>query len=132
MLKEKALEDERIKLADIIKFYNEQLLVLENLQNELNSLRESSISFNGTINPEMVNNFNLYASKVSNNILVQNENIKRIETDIEKQKNQVKKAYTEVKALEKLKENQKEKYNKELLLEDIKFIDDITTSRKRA
>ena len=41
-----------------------------------------------------------------------------------------KEAYIKVKSLENLKEKQKEQYNKELLQEEIKQIDDIVNSKR--
>lgn len=132
MLRQKALEDERIRLADIIKFFNIQKEALKELEEKLISLqKEGNFAFENNFNPMLINNYQAYTSKLSSDILNQKEVIKKINFDIEKQKIEVKKAYVKVKILEKLKEKQKEKYNKEVLLEEIKFIDDIMTSRKK-
>lgn len=132
MLRQKALEDERIRLADIIKFFNIQKEALKELEEKLISLqKEGNFAFENNFNPMLINNYQAYTSKISSDILNQKEVIKKINFDIEKQKIEVKKAYVKVKILEKLKEKQKEKYNKEVLLEEIKFIDDIMTSRKK-
>ena len=47
-----------------------------------------------------------------------------------KQQELTKEAYIKVKSLEKLKEKQKEQYDKEVLQEEFKLIDDIVNSKR--
>ena len=65
------------------------------------------------------------------------QDIQKLKNDIEKtkvifskQQQIVKQAYIKVKSLEKLKEKRKEEYNKEVLQEEFKLIDDIVNSRR--
>lgn len=131
MLKEKTLEDERLKLAQIAQTLNSLKMALKDLENKLLSLREDSKKHLGeTFNPAIIANYSSYILKIENDILIQTNKIKSAETDFLNQKDNVKKAYIEVKTLEKLKEKQLERYNKEALNEEIKFIDDIVCAKR--
>lgn len=131
MLKEKALEDERLKLAQIIETLNKLKEALKDLENKLLSLREDSKKYLGeTFNPIIIANYSSYISKIENDILIQTNKIKSVEIDFLNQKDNVKKAYIEVKTLDKLKEKQLERYKKEVLDEEIKFIDDIVCAKR--
>ena len=78
---------------------------------------------------EIITNFRLYGEKLARKIKNQKEIIKKKELELKIQQKATNQAYIDVKTLEKLKEKQKEKYDKELLQEEFKMIDDIVSSR---
>lgn len=78
---------------------------------------------------EIITNFRLYCEKLAHKIKNQKELIKKKELELKIQQKATNQAYIDVKTLEKLKEKQKEKYDKELLQEEFKMIDDIVSSR---
>ncbi len=132
MLRNKALEDERIKLADIGNVLSKKKQELQGLENNLLNLKNSKNDYFDCFNPALIANYNSYIIKAENEISALKNQIKAIEVDFLNQKEKVKQAYIKVQTLEKLKEKQLETYKKELLLEEIKITDDIVTSRKRA
>ena len=56
--------------------------------------------------------------------------IEKTKFDLKMQQEKTKDAYIKVKSLEKLKEKQKEQYDKEVLQEEFKMMDDIVNSRR--
>ena len=128
----KALEDERIKLASMMNIYNKQLDVLNEMNYKLVDLRNESQKYleNGEFNPEMISNYNAFIYKLSQDIKTQEQIIQKTKIDLEHQQQIAKEAYIKVKSLENLKEKQKEQYNREVLQEEFKMIDDIVNSRR--
>ena len=130
-VRKKTLQDERIILSKISDIYNKQNDVLENMLYDFRFYREENERYiqNINFNPEIVSNYNAFNSKLENNIKTQKMIMEKTKKDLERQKQIVQNAYIKVKSLENLKEKQKEKYKQEMLLEEIKQIDDIVNSR---
>ena len=134
MVRQKTLENERIRLASIMDVYNKQNDVLNEMNlklTELNNETEKLLQ-QGIINPQLIANYNSFSQKLVHDITTQNEIIKKTKIDLDRQQEKTKKAYIDVKTLENLREKQKERYNQEFALEEIKILDDIVSSRKRA
>ena len=131
VVRNKALEDERIKLASILRVYNNQKEALNKLFSEVETIKsEINKSFeNNDFNPQIISNYNSYLYKLSQDIEAQKEVLSKIEQDIEKQQEVLKDAYIKVKSLEVLKDKQKEQYLKEQQYEENKELDDIVNSR---
>lgn len=131
VVKQKKLEDERIKLAKIINTLNKQKEVLDELISNCKRIQNEADEYatGSNFNIEMITSFRLYSIKLNNEIKKQKEIIKKTSLDLTIQQNAANKAYIEVKTLEKLKEKQKEKYDREFLNEESKTLDDIVSSR---
>ena len=129
---QKALEDARIKLANITNIYNRQNEILNEMIYSLNALQSESERFlsQGNFDANLIANYASYSNKMIQDIKMQENIIAKTKIDLLKQQNLVKEAYIKVKSLENLKDKQKEKYNKEMLLNEIKEIDDIVNSRR--
>ena len=129
---QKALEDARIKLANITNIYNRQNEILNEMIYSLNALQSESERFlsQGNFDANLIANYASYSNKMIQDIKMQENIIAKTKIDLLKQQNLVKEAYIKVKSLENLKDKQKEKYNKEMLLNEIKEMDDIVNSRR--
>ena len=132
-IKEKKLEDERLKLASIISTLEAQKDVFlelnekkENLEKELNSTLENSI-----LDIQNVVAYKNYINRLEDDIKIQFEIIKKTQIELEEQQMQVNQAYKEVKVLEKLKEKQYNNFLFEYEQNQIKELDDITNSRRK-
>ena len=132
-IKEKKLEDERLKLGEIISTLEAQKDVLlelsdkkENLKNRLNATLENSI-----LDIQFVVDHKNYLERLEQDIKTQFEIIKKTQIQLEEQQIQVNEAYKEVKVLEKLKEKQYKNFLFEYEQNQIKELDDITNSRQK-
>ncbi len=132
-IKEKKLEDERSKLGEIISTLEAQKDVLlelndkkETLKNQLNSTLENSI-----LDIQFVLGYKNYLERLEQDIKTQFEIIKKTQIELEEQQIQVSEAYKEVKILEKLKEKQYKNFLFEYEQNQIKELDDITSSRQK-
>lgn len=132
-IREKKLKDERLKLAGIISKLEEQKDILlemnekkENLENELNNSLDNRV-----LDIQTVVGFKNYLLRMSDDIKMQFEIIKRTQIELEEQQIEVSKAYKEVKVLEKLKEKQYKNFLFEYEQSQIKELDDITSSRQK-
>lgn len=132
-IKEKKLEDERLKLGEIISTLEAQKDVLlelndkkETLKNQLNSTLENSI-----LDIQFVVNYKNYLERLEQDIKTQFEIIKKTQIELEEQQIQVSEAYKEVKVLEKLKEKQYKNFLFEYEQNQTKELDDITNSRQK-
>ena len=103
------------------------LFDLKNLEKEASKYIEE-----GNTDPYLIANYTSFSNKLSNDIKTQELIIEKTKEDLHLQQEITKQAYIKVKSLENLKEKQKENYNKELLLEEFKELDDMTTSRRSA
>lgn len=132
VVKYKILEDERIKLARILNTYNKQKEVLQDIISRFEKLQQEADEYasSSNFNIEMITSFQSYSFKLANDIKNQKEIIEKTLQELTKQQNAANKAYMEVKTLEKLKEKQKEKYDREFLNEEFKTLDDIASSRQ--
>ena len=131
--KKKKLEDERLKLGEIISTLEAQKDVLlelsdkkENLKNRLNATLENSI-----LDIQFVVGHKNYLERLEQDIKTQFEIIKKRQIELEEQQIQVNEAYKEVKVLEKLKEKQYKNFLFEYEQNQIKELDDITNSRQK-
>lgn len=129
---QKALEDARIQLAKITNIYNRQNEILNEMIYSLNVLKNESEKFlsMGNFDANLIANYSAYSNKMIQDIKMQENIISKTKIDLLKQQNVVKEAYIKVKSLENLKEKQKERYDKEVLLNEIKELDDIVNSRR--
>lgn len=132
-IKEKKLEDERLKLGEIISTLEAQKDVLlelndkkETLKNQLNETLENSI-----LDIQFVLGYKNYLERLEQDIKTQFEIIKKTQIELEEQQIQVSEAYKEVKILEKLKEKQYKNFLFEYEQNQIKELDDITSSRQK-
>ena len=100
---------------------------LKAIENEASSYIEGE-----DFNPDIISNYGAYLNKLSQDIETQKQIIERTRQDLLIQQEFTKQAYIKVKSLENLKQKQKEDYQKELLLEEFKEIDDIVNSRRSA
>lgn len=126
-----ALEDERIKLASIMNIYNKQLDVLHQMNNALEQTRRESEKYlEGNFDANIIANYSAFSNKIVQDIKTQEKIIEKTKQELELQQKIAKEAYIKVKSLENLKEKQRENYNKELLQEEIKQIDDIVNSKR--
>lgn len=130
-VKQKKLEDERIKLSKIMNELRAQKELLEKtiFEFEQNKRQADDYILKNNFHIEIITNFKLYGEKLAHKIKNQKELIKKKELELKVQQKATNQAYIDVKTLEKLKEKQKEKYDKELLQEEFKMIDDIVSSR---
>ena len=100
-------------------------LALENIRND-----SEKYLFSETFNPFVISNYSSFSNKIIQDIATQKMIIEKTKFDLKIQQEKTKEAYIKVKSLEKLKEKQKEQYNKEVLQEEFKMIDDIVNSRR--
>ena len=134
LLREHTLEDERIKLSKIVQSYNKEKEELENLISKLERLKNDSEKYFQQVGfcTSLISNYGNYLSKIDSEVITQQNIIKNIEIELNKQQESTKKAYTELKTIENLKQKQREDYDKQVLYEEIKTLDDITNSKRTA
>lgn len=132
-LKEKKLEDERLRLAGIISTLESQKDVLlemndkkEYLQTQLETITNSSV-----LEIQTVVGYKNYLIQIDQDIKMQFEIIKKTQFELDEQQQRVNEAYKEVKVLEKLKEKQYKNFLFEFEQTQIKELDDITISRQK-
>ena len=132
-IKEKKLEDERLKLAEIISTLEAQKDIFlelndkkENLEKELALALESS-----NLDIQIIVSEKNYLQGIEQDIKTQFEIIKKTQIELEEQQIAVNEAYKEVKVLEKLKEKQYKNFLFEYEQNQIKELDDITNSRRK-
>ena len=131
LVRKHTLEDERIKLASIMNVYNKQLDVLQQMNNALIEIKKESEKYlQGVFDANIVANYSAFSNKIAQDIKTQEKIIEKTFQELKLQQQIAKEAYIKVKSLENLKEKQKEEYNKELLREEIKQIDDIVNSKR--
>ena len=131
-IRQKALEDARIALAQITNVFNKQNEILAQMEEALLNIRNESEKhlFTETFNPSIISNYNAFSNKIVQDITTQKLIIEKTKLDLLKQQAITKEAYIQVKSLEKLKEKQKIQYDKEVQMEEFKLIDDIVNSRR--
>ena len=134
LLREHTLEDERIKLSKIVQSYNKEKEELENLISKLERLKNDSEKYFQQVGfcTSLISNYGNYLSKIDSEVITQQNIIKNIEIELNKQQESTKKAYIELKTIENLKQKQREDYDKQVLYEEIKTLDDITNSKRTA
>lgn len=111
--------------------YNKQQDVLRQMKDALNQVRaESERYLGGNFDANIIANYAAFSNKIAQDIKTQEKIIEKTFQELKLQQQIAKEAYIKVKSLENLKEKQKEEYNKELLREEIKQIDDIVNSKR--
>lgn len=132
-IRERELEDERHRLAEIIAKLEEQKDILlemnekkESLEKELNNALDNQV-----LDIQFTISAKNYLKQMSDDIKMQFEIIKRTQNELNEQKNVVAAAYKEVKILEKLKEKQYKNFMFEYEQNQIKEMDDITSARQK-
>ena len=131
-VRKKTLEDARIKLANITNIFNKQNEILKEMEIALENIRNDSEKhlFGETFSPCLISNYSSFANKIVQDITTQKLIIEKTKIELLKQQQATKEAYIHVKSLEKLKEKQKAQYDKEVLQEEFKLMDDIVNSRR--
>ncbi len=132
-LKEKNLEDERLKLAGIISVLESQKDVLLEMNEKKGYLETEleEVTKESTLDIENVVGYKNYLNQVTQDIRMQFEIIKKTQFELEEQQLKVNQAYKEVKILEKLKEKQYQDFLMQYEQSQIKELDDITISRQK-
>lgn len=132
-LKEKKLEDERLKLAGIISVLESQkdILLEMNEKKEYLEAQLENITNSQVLDIQNVVGYKNFLNRTTQDIKMQFEIIKKTQFELEEQQIKVNEAYREVKVLEKLKEKQYKNFLFEYEQTQIKEIDDITISRQR-
>lgn len=134
VVRKKALDDARIQLASVMNIYNRQKDVLDEMNFELVRIQKESEKYlnEGEFNPEMISNFNSFSYKLTQDIKSQEKIMAETYKDLLKAQEAARLAYIKVKSLENLKQKQKEDYDREFLQQEVKEIDDIVNSRRKA
>lgn len=128
LVKEKALEDENIKLSIIKKtLENQKECLQKTIENLFKYQDMPTINFN----PMIIGNQIAYINRLKEQIETQKNIIKETEKKVENQQKKVQQAYIEVKSLEKLEEKKKKEYKKEISKKENKILDDIVNSRRQ-
>lgn len=130
-IREKKLDDERLKLAEIQNILNSQLDILNEMQFKRQEIvgKIDALQAQPEMNiPEIVALRN-YLERVQSDIQTQLELIKRTQIRIDEQKIEVENAYKDLKSLENLKEKQEKEHYRNILMMEAKEIDDIAISR---
>ena len=132
-LKEKKLEDERLKLAGIISVLESQkdILLEMNEKKEYLEAQLENITNSQVLDIQNVVGYKNFLNRTTQDIKMQFEIIKKTQFELEEQQIKVNEAYREVKVLENLKEKQYKNFLFEYEQTQIKEIDDITISRQR-
>ncbi len=131
LVKEKNLEEERIKLARFLNAYNKEKEILDNIIQNFKKIQKQADDYitGGDFSVDTITILKSYALKLSQDIEKQKQTVQDFLNQYLNQQKIANQAYIEVKTLEKLKEKQKENYNKELIQEEFKLTDDLITSR---
>ncbi len=131
-IRNKTLNDARIELASIANVLNRQQENLVQLNLSIETLEKESEQYllKNVFDFQIISNYSSYINKLSQDIQKLKNDIEKTKVIFSKQQQIVKQAYIKVKSLEKLKEKRKEEYNKEVLQEEFKLIDDIVNSRR--
>lgn len=130
-IREKKLDDERLKLAEIQNILNSQLDILNEMQFKRQEIvgKIDALQAQPEMNiPEIVALRN-YLERVQSDIQTQLELIKRTQIRLDEQKIEVENAYKDLKSLENLKEKQEKEHYRNILMMEAKEIDDIAISR---
>ena len=122
-IREKKLDDERLRLAEIQNILNSQIDIL----NEMQFKRGEIINKIDTLQaqPEM----NIPEIVALRNYLERVQSDIQTQMGLEEQQKEVENAYKDLKSLENLKEKQEKEHYKNILMLEAKEIDDIAISR---
>jgi flagellar export protein FliJ len=130
----KALEDKQLEMAQIqtrLTKANDTLYLFFQQQEQAKAGLEKILDVGGDISFIKIKNHQDYMSKLSSDILNQHRLIADIENELELKQEEVREALKAQKMLEKLKENEYEKFLKDFEHREMKELDDITLTRYR-
>ncbi len=132
-IREKTLEDKRLEMAQVIQLLNEQQEGLERLIAKQASYKDEleSLSLEDDLNVFALANFKNYMVNLQEQITQQEHNIENTKKALRVKQEAVNEALKDVKVLEKLKENQSQKFYKDIETKEANEIDDISTARYR-
>lgn len=132
-IREKALEDKRLEMAQVIQLLNEQQEGLERLIAKQASYKDEleSLSLEEDLNVFALANFKNYMVNLQEQITQQEHNIENTKKALRVKQEAVNEALKDVKVLEKLKEKQSQKFYKDIEMKEANEIDDISTARYR-
>lgn len=131
-LKEKILENKMLELSKVVSVYNQEKDRLQEFETKKkNSLAELNDLYS---KPELldlsqVKTYKAFLGKISFDINKQKQVLEKILKLMEAKQKEVNQALKEKKIYEKLKENEEEKFYKELNMKESVEIDDIALSR---
>lgn len=130
-IREKKLEDERLKLAELQNILNSQIDILNEMEYKKRKLIERiEVLQNGEIMAiNEICNCRMFLERINSDIQIQLGLIKKTQIKIEEQKKAMTVAYQELKTLENLKEKQETEHLKQFEKLEMKEIDDIAISR---
>ncbi|MBQ3102222.1 flagellar export protein FliJ [bacterium] len=130
-IREKKLEDERLKLAELQNILNSQIDILNEMEYKKRKLIERiDVLQNGeTMAINEICNCRMFLERINSDIQTQLGLIKKTQIKIEEQKKVMTIVYQELKTLENLKEKQETEHLKHFEKLEMKEIDDIAISR---
>ena len=130
-IREKKLEDERLKLAELQNILNSQIDILNEMEYKKRKLIERiEVLQNGEIMAiNEICSCRMFLERINSDIQTQLGLIKKTQIKIEEQKKAMTVAYQELKTLENLKEKQETEHLKQFEKLEMKEIDDIAISR---
>lgn len=130
-IREKKLEDERLKFAELQNILNSQIDILNEMEYRKRKLIERiEVLQNGEIMAiNEICNCRMFLERINADIQTQLGLIKKTQIKIEEQKKVMTIAYQELKTLENLKEKQEAEHLKQFEKLEMKEIDDIAISR---
>lgn len=131
-LRERTLEDKRLEMAKVIKLLNDYQDELKALQGKFSSYREefeTIISSESTVDVSQLAGYNGYLFNLKQEIKDKQMIIENTKKVLLVKQQEVNEALKDVKVLEKLKENQSQKFYEMIDKKEASEIDDIVTAR---
>lgn len=131
-LRERTLEDKRLEMAKVIKLLNDYQDELKALQGKFSSYREefeTIISSESTVDVSQLAGYNGYLFNLEQEIKDKQMIIENTKKVLLVKQQEVNEALKDVKVLEKLKENQSQKFYEMIDKKEASEIDDIVTAR---
>lgn len=131
-LRERTLEDKRLEMAKVIKLLNDYQDELKALQGKFSSYREefeTIISSESTVDVSQLTGYNGYLFNLEQEIKDKQMTIENTKKVLLVKQQEVNEALKDVKVLEKLKENQSQKFYEMIDKKEASEIDDIVTAR---
>lgn len=131
-LRERTLEDKRLEMAKVIKLLNDYQDELKALQGKFSSYREefeTIISSESMVDVSQLAGYNGYLFNLEQEIKDKQMTIENTKKVLLVKQQEVNEALKDVKVLEKLKENQSQKFYEMIDKKEASEIDDIVTAR---
>ena len=127
-LRERREEEAKKNYRESLKKINDEENKLLEMKTELKKF-ESEYQKTISINPELMSQFYLYYEKLEHNVIEQREQVALAKQEMEINKKNLIEARKERKKIEKIKENELERYLDEVKKAEQKFIDEIATQK---